>query len=224
MKNKLIRPSLLFFFMVSVVTASAQKLVNSFYAEFSPYSASYLHLENDNNTIEYHFKPAFGGSIGYECTGDGLSFLAELSFHKGKFDYAEFTKSKLSESDMAKWASQFRSEGKDYLKASGTLYFGYIFNKKRRLQFPVYGGFGGSYLEGGDVKGGTLDFAVKASVRFYISNHIALYAGATGRANLAGTQTLELEHEEYGAKLNEDTRYKNNHAIVTANAGIVYSF
>jgi hypothetical protein len=68
----------------------------------------------------------------------------------------------------------------------GSIYYGYTINNKKRLQFPLYAGFGGNYVSGEPIEKFFLSLSGKGKVKFYISNKIAIYSGLSYDTGIAG--------------------------------------
>ncbi len=75
------------------------------------------------------------------------------------------------------------------------VYYGYTINNKKRIQFPIYAGFGGNYVSGEPIEKFFLSLSGKARIKFYLSNKIALYSGVSYDTGIAagksGTTTAK---------------------------------
>ncbi len=125
--------------------------------------------------LENHYKYSpLTINVGLEKMFKGISHLLELSYTNCSFD--EYSSKK--ERDTSKEIYRFPNES-DLNDISLCYYAGYTFNKNKRLQIPLYIGIGGEYLTGDLFKKILFDFAVKARVKYYISNKVGLFIGGT---------------------------------------------
>lgn len=74
-------------------------------------------------------------------------------------------------------------------------YFGYNTLSHARVQFPFYLGVGANYINALKADGFFIDFAVRARIKVYLTNRIAIYGGAYYHMGLGGKK---LSENRYG--------------------------
>lgn len=166
--------------MLSAKTLSAQQEFDvdnarrSIAVGISPLSniSTSIYFGSGSTTKEdYSYAYSRGKSInlGYEKQYKGMLLLSEFSYTSAEFD-----------SYKLKGTSEFFNpeQTADISSYSITQYMGKTFNQMKRLQFPIYWGIGLSYITGGPFENVTLNAALRTRVKFYITERIAVYAGA----------------------------------------------
>lgn len=69
------------------------------------------------------------------------------------------------------------------------LYYGYTLNNKKRLQIPLYFGFGGNYVSGEPIDKFFFSISGKTRIKFYVSNKIAIYSGVSYDTGLSSSKS-----------------------------------
>lgn len=131
-------------------------------------ATSVFHSGSDEN-YNYAYKNGWSVNLGYERQVWGVVTLSELAYTHATFDHYILK-------GMSKYFDP--AQQADINAITFTQYAGWTFNKLKRLQFPVYVGLGGDYIKGGVFSNLTLHGAVKARVKFYVTEHIAVFGGA----------------------------------------------
>lgn len=187
----------------------AQEEFKSFGLGISPIGKMNFSLENKKGTEEskYNVQNFFSGSAFYETQLYGNNVLIEGV-------YSSF---------------QLESEGQRILTTpltKGSLYlvnafYGVTINKQKRIQFPLYIGIGGGYIDTDNdiVKSIAFGLAAKARVKFYFSNKLALFGGAT-YSLFAGSNEYE-EADSYGSTTTRELTI--NFGGLNCTMGIIFS-
>ena len=157
--------------------AKAQEKSSSITIGFAPIGSISVNQSLRNYEFSYDYESYWNASIGYEKQLKGVVSLTELTYAQAK-------------SNNLKWPDA------DLTSVTLMTYAGKTFNRNKRLQIPVYIGIGGEYFRGGPLHNLAVDLGLKARVKFYITNHIALFGGVTGRFGL-GTKKTENSDEFY---------------------------
>jgi len=196
--------------LLSSVAANAQK-TTSITIGVSPYgyAKSVAYLDSDND-FSYFYKPTIGANFCIERQGSGLSSLTEFSYYQGEFDKFELNGETMTY-NMAR--------NEDFMQAAITQYWGgTLAGKNKRVQLPMYFGIGCGYVKGGAIHNVTGDVAAKLRLKFYISNHLGIYAGGTARIGLG------VKKDEAYNDADKDKTLVVGNLLCTADAGIIISF
>lgn len=153
-------------------TAKAQEKVTSINIGFAPYGYIHENITLKDEKYKYDYKSYWSAVIGLEKQLKGVVSLTEISYAQAKFD-------KYDLKGASQWFNPYQSE--DIQDFTLIQYFGMTINPNKRVQFPVYLGIGGEYILGGPLHNIALDGAVKARVKFYITDNIGIYAGGNAR-------------------------------------------
>jgi hypothetical protein len=190
-----------------------------------PYGFANVKYHNDvlKNKFKYSYKSLLGADLGYEYQGNNHSVLTEISFNYGKFDKYE---------PSGELPVTFNPEqDDDMFSASFSIYYGFTINPRRRIQFPIYIGPFVDYLKSGVIHNVGLGGAAKLRVKFYISNKIGVFVGATGRFGIYLKDDKVDENSPEKAKYREekasdgyDTDYTINNLTFYPEAGLIFSF
>ena len=153
-------------------TAKAQEKVTSINIGFAPYGYIHENITLKDEKYKYDYKSYWSAVIGLEKQLKGVVSFTEISYAQAKFD-------KYDLKGASQWFNPYQSE--DIQDFTLIQYFGMTINPNKRVQFPVYLGIGGEYILGGPLHNIALDGAVKARVKFYITDNIGIYAGGNAR-------------------------------------------
>ncbi len=197
--------------MMSCAAAYAQK-ITSITVGVSPYGFAHSVVFWDkDHEYNYKYKPSIGANICFEKQGDGISSLTEISYYQADYDSHKFPKT-----DPAELTYNL-AQKENLMQMALTQYWGgTLFGKNKRVQLPLYAGIGCGYVKGGSLHNVTGDVALKLRLKFYISNHIGIYAGGTGRLGIG------MKDNKNG---NDDkTKHLTvGNGLITADAGIIIS-
>ena len=165
----------------------------------------------EGGNFKYHYKEEFSFSIGYERNsglsdddGDKVTTLIELLYSKGKFD----------KYDLKGEYHGFNPIQEDNIYNIGlTYYLGKTLNQGKRFQVPLLFGPSLDYVNSGAIHNLTIGVALKARLKFYITDGFGIFAGAG------------LHHGLYGRKKNhnngyEDYSYRISPTLYNIDAGI----
>ncbi len=133
---------------------------------------NHVSITLDDEEYHYDYKSYWNANIGYERQFKGVVSLTEFTYSKAKFDEYDLKGNSI-------WFNPAQTE--DLTVMSVTTYAGKTINPNKRIQFPVYIGIGGEYLSGGPIHNLAIDLALKARVKFYITDKIGIYGGGTAR-------------------------------------------
>jgi len=170
MKAKLY--TITFILLFACIGIKAQNKASSLTLSFSPFGYNHVNISLEDEKYKYDYKSYWNANIGYEKQFKGIVSLTEFTYAQAKFDKYDLT-------GTSKWFNPIQT--KDLTTMSITTYAGKTINPNKRIQFPVYIGIGGSYLNGGPLHNLSIDLALKARVKFYITDKIGVFGGATGR-------------------------------------------
>ena len=170
MKSRILTLVVLSVFYINV---NAQEKAGSITIGVALIGYHHLNIAYDKEEkYKYDYKSYFNFNVGYERQFKGVTSLAEFTYTKAKFDKYDLT-------GTSEYFNPAQSE--DISSYSLIFYAGKTFNANQRFQFPVYIGAGGDYLSGGPFHNLAVDLAVKARFKFYITNNIGIFAGASVR-------------------------------------------
>ncbi|MBR4238788.1 MAG: DUF2715 domain-containing protein [Prevotella sp.] len=165
-----------FVIIIALLFASAgvkaQNKARSITFGFSPIGYNHVNINLDDEKYKYDYKSYWNANIGYEKQFKGVVSLTEFTYSHATFDKYDLT-------GTSEWFNPAQTE--DLTTMSITTYAGKTINPNKRIQFPVYIGIGGEYLNGGPMHNLAIDLALKARVKFYFTNSIGIYVGATGK-------------------------------------------
>lgn len=153
-------------------TAKAQEKATSLNIGFAPYGYIHEKITLKDEKYKYDYKSYWSAVLGLEKQLKGVVSLTEITYAQAKFDKYDLT-------GESQWFNTRQSE--DIQDFTLIQYFGKTINPNKRVQFPVYLGIGGEYILGGPLHNIAIDGAVKARVKFYITDNIGIYAGGNAR-------------------------------------------
>lgn len=162
----------MFALLAMCTNANAQKKATSINFGFAPYGYIHENIKLKDEKYKYDYKSYWSAVFGVEKQFKGVVSLTEISYARGKFD-------KYDLKGESVWFNPNQSE--DIQDFTLIEYFGKTINPNKRIQFPVYIGIGGEYILGGPLHNLALDGAVKARVKFYVTDNIGIYAGGNAR-------------------------------------------
>lgn len=179
MKNSNIAIAILL--LLVCMGTKAQNSSRSLTVSYSPLGYNHVNISLKNEEYKYDYKSYWNVNLGFEKQFKGIVSLTEITY-----SYAKFDKYKLK--GMSDFFNPAQEE--DLKTASITTYAGRTFNRNRRLQIPVYIGIGCDYLYGGPIHNLAVDLALKARIKYYVTNNIGVLVGVTGRVGL-GTKNAK---------------------------------
>lgn len=162
----------MFALLAMCTSANAQKKATSINFGFAPYGYIHENIKLKDEKYKYDYKSYWSAVFGVEKQFKGVVSLTEISYARAKFD-------KYDLKGESVWFNPNQSE--DIQDFTLIEYFGKTINPNKRIQFPVYIGIGGEYILGGPLHNLALDGAVKARVKFYVTDNIGIYAGGNAR-------------------------------------------
>ena len=151
---------------------NAQNKNTSIILGYGPVGSIHEKIVLDDEKYKYDYNSFWNANIGIEKQFKGVSTLTEISYAQGKFDKYDLT-------GTSKWFNPAQKD--DIYSVSVTQFFGKTYNSNKRLQFPVYIGIGADYLNGGPFHNLLIDGALKARLKFFITDNFGIYGGVTGR-------------------------------------------
>jgi len=159
--------------MAIFICANAQNDgIKSINIGFAPVGYIHENIRLGGEKYRYDYKSYYNINLGYEKQLGGVVSLTEIKYAAAKFD-------KYDLKGVSAYFNPLQQE--DIYSVSVTAYAGKTINPNKRIQFPVYIGIGGEYINGGPFHNIIFDLAAKARVKFYVSNKIGIFAGGTGR-------------------------------------------
>jgi hypothetical protein len=174
----------LFFFMsmammACCVSVNAQEKTKSIHVGFSPFGipSAKLSYSKNGEKYKYDYKSYWDLSVGYEKQFKGILSYTE-------FTYGHATNDKMNLKGTTAWFDP--GYVKDINHYALTTYIGTSLNAPHRLQFPLYIGIGGEYVDGKPFRALAFDIAAKARVKFYVGDRFGLFAGANYRIGFGG--------------------------------------
>ena len=171
--------------------AKAQEKVSSLTIGYAPLGYTHVNISLDDEKYKYDYKSYWNATIGYEKQFKGAVSLTEVTYAQASFD-------KYDLSGTSKWFNPAQSE--DIYSLSVTTYVGKTINPNKRIQFPLYIGIGGDYLNGGPIHNLAIDLAAKARIKFYITSGFGIYVGATGRYGWGSKRASESKSSGSSSK------------------------
>lgn len=189
------------------MNASAQDKARSLNLGFAPYGYTHVKISGGDDKFIYDYKSYWNASVGYERQFKGAIALTELTYASAKFDKYDVT-------GVPQYFNPYHNE--DITSISLIGYIGKTLNPGKRVQFPLYIGVGGEYLEGGPIHNIALDFAAKARVKVYVTDNIGVFGGVSGRY---GYGTKKESESSNGSKT---TYYNLGNTMWYVDAGVVF--
>ena len=200
--------TIVFTLLLVCIGAKAQDKARSIALGFSPFGYTHVNITYGDEKYKYDYKSIWGANIGYERQFKGVTSLTELTYLRASFDKYDLT-------GTSKWFNPAQEE--DLTAISITTYAGKTLNPNKRVQFPVYIGIGADYASGGPIHNLILEGALKARVKFYITDKIGIYAGATGRIGYGFKSASEKSSKNSSSK-----GYTIFPILAYADAGIIF--
>ncbi|MBR0024293.1 MAG: hypothetical protein IJP59_06755 [Muribaculaceae bacterium] len=161
---------------------------------------------NESANYELHYGSKFGFSLGYEFAMGRTNSLVELTYIRSKYDRVDMY------GDNCQTARDYE-HFKDLSSFALMYYAGWTIFPNKRFQIPFYIGLGPEILQGYPFHNLMFDFGAKLRFKFYVSNRVGLFVGATGK---------------YGFGMTGDTKKKNldmhHHGTVNLDAGVTILF
>lgn len=185
--------------------AMAQEKVQSINIGFSPYGMTHAKISLSDEKYKYDYKSYWNVNAAFEKQLYGVLSLTEVSYSKAKFD----------EYDLKGTSDWFNPAQEEDLSAySLTQYIGWTINPNKRVQFPLYVGVGFESLQGGALHNLLFDIAAKARVKFYITDAIGVYVGASGKIGWGNRHASE-------SKSSNKTYYSVSGSTLFFDAGVL---
>jgi len=169
------------FFAISM-GANAQNKTLSINLGFAPVGHIHESVALKPEKYKYDYNSYINFNLGIEKQFKGVTSLSEFKYAKAKFDSYDLD-------GESQWFNPRQVD--DLYSISFTQYAGHTINANKRIQFPLYIGIGAEYINGGLFHNLLVDGAVKARVKFFITNHIGIYAGGTGRVGWGAKSASE---------------------------------
>jgi len=188
--------------------AKAQEKASSIILGYGPVGYIHENIKLGDEKYKYDYKSFWNASFGYEKQFKGACSLTEVSYGQGKFDKYDLT-------GTSKWFNPAQAE--DIYSVSVTQYVGTTINPNMRVQFPIYIGVGADYINGGPFHNLLIDGALKARMKFYITNNFGIYAGATGRLGWGSKKASEKKSSSDSSK-----GYNITNSSWSVDCGIVF--
>jgi len=190
-------------------TANAQEKVTSINVGFAPYGYIHEGIKLKDEKYKYDYKSYWSAVVGFEKQLKGVVSLTEVTYAQAKFDKHDIT-------GNSEWFNPYQKE--DIQDFTLTQYFGKTINPGKRVQFPIYIGIGGEYVLGGPMHNLALDGAIKARVKFFISDKIGIYAGGNARYGW-GMKKANSD----SSSISNDKDYTLSSVVWHIDAGVVFS-
>jgi len=202
------RIAVLTFAMLAVCSVSkAQNKASSIILGYGPVGYIHENIKLEDEKYKYDYKSFWNASFGYEKQFKGACSLTEVTYGQGKFDKYDLT-------GTSKWFDPAQME--DIYSVSVTQFFGTTINPNKRVQFPIYLGVGADYINGGPFHNLLIDGAVKARMKFYITNNFGIYGGATARLGWGAKSASESKSSS-----SSSTSYNITNTSWSVDCGIV---
>lgn len=137
--------------------------------------------DKTGNLATLSYKPTYGGSASIDFGGSFLHNMLEISYYTG-----EMTNIEQSDPILFNWnASDLRTlKSIAVFYSSGKNLLGFL--SSSRLQLPAHIGVGFTHNDIGPAKNNLFTVGVKARLKFYITDKIAIYAGGGYRGAIPG--------------------------------------
>lgn len=205
MKNRLF--AIVIALMSVSIGVHAQDMCNNIYLGFSPLGGSIISFgeSDDDVDLKFNYKSCWNATLSKEGIMMGFGYLVELSYGRGKLDKVKI------EEDPSADLKAIAHQADDIWNVSGAVYGGQVFNKGKRVQFPLYLGVGVDYTKGGIVHNTMPFVGAKLRVKGYITNSIGLWVGGNFNYDFTGKKSF-----------NDDT-YSMKAVRYYLDAGIVFS-
>jgi len=190
--------------------AKAQTKSNNLYVGFAPLGSISESISYKDEKYKYKYKSYWNVNLSYEKLFKGSSTMTELFYSKAKFNEYDLK-------GESQWFNPNQAE--DIYTISFTQYYGTTINKNKRVQFPLYIGFAADYAKGGPLHNLLIGGAAKARVKFYITNSIGIYVGATGRLGWGSKKASDSNSSRSSSK----NSYSISSKVWYVDAGITFS-
>lgn len=141
------------------------------YLGVAPYGIEKAKICGFGEKYKYDYKSYMGFILGYETQTEGMGYISEISYAQAKYDKSEIVGVPIA----------FDPNQTANIKSIAfSQLFGKTFNNFKRIQFPIYYGPRVDYLSGGPFHNLTINFCLKARVKFFFTDNIGIYAGGMG--------------------------------------------
>lgn len=186
----------------------AQQKAGNLIIGFGPTGSISEKISMDDEKYKYNYKSYWNANVSYEKLFKGSSTMTEVVYSNAKFDNYDLT-------GESQWFDPKQEE--DLFSVSLTQYYGTTINPNKRVQFPVYIGIGADYINGGPFHNLIISGAAKARMKFYITNNVGIYVGATGRLGWGSKSASESK----SSSSSKDS-YSISSTVWYADAGIIF--
>lgn len=190
-------------------SANAQQKATSINIGFAPVGSISETIKLKDEKYKYDYKSYWSAVVGLETQLKGVTSLTELTFAQAKFD----------EYDLKGTPRKFNPYQTENIQDFALVqYFGTTINANQRAQFPIYIGIGGEYLSGGPFHNLAVLGALKARVKYYITDNIGIYAGGNVRYGLGVKKASDDK-----SSISSDKDYSIGSLVWHIDAGVVIS-
>lgn len=194
---------------VSVNAQEKKDKTKSIHVGFSPFGnlSTKMSYSKTSEKYKYDYKSYWDVSVGYE-----KQFQKVISYTE--FSYAHAAIDEMNLEGTTGWFDP--EEVKAMNQFTLTTYIGKSLNAPHRLQFPVYIGFGGEYINGKPFDALCFNLAAKARVKYYVGDRFGIYAGANYRIGWGG-QSFKKDD-------NKSQLYSVTNSVFYVDAGVIVTF
>jgi hypothetical protein len=172
---------------------------------YGPVGYDHINISMGDEKYKYDYKSYQNFSLSYETQTEGLAYLTEATYAKAKFD-------KYDLNGISEWFNPAQDD--DIMSVSFSQLFGKTINNFKRVQLPIYFGPRFEYIYGGPFHNLTINGCLKARLKVYVTEKIALYVGGTA---LMGWGSKKAD----GRKNSKTSRYSITPTTAYADAGLV---
>ena len=157
---------------------------NTLYVGYAPYGFTTISSspKSSDESIKYKYKSYWNVNICKEGKLRGFGTMVEVLFSKAKFNEIV--------NPEAASAVNLPTEADDLYVFDASFYGGQVFNKGRRVQFPLYGGAGIDYVKGSPFHHLTGHIGFKFRTNIYITEKFGIYCGANYKIGIGGSSKL----------------------------------
>lgn len=180
-------------------TSSRKKFVNMNFSGLMG-NALLKHTVSENG-YKFGDIPLMGGAVELEWALKGIRYQIE-------FNYQQADMTDCTRNTVGKPTFEYDKKFAENLKImSGLFYFGTTINPCKRFQIPIYGGFGGEYIQGYPAENFSFCFCFKGRAVLYLTKNVGLFAGYRYKMSALEKKNNDLE----GLGENDKMEYVNQY-------------
>lgn len=162
---------------------------------------------------KFTYNKEIGVTIGYESVLNGIVVLPELRWFRGSISDQDME----SDAYIMPYPLPYTATSLDDINEFGFMqWLGFTINSKHRLQVPIMGGIGLSYLNGSPFHNIFFDYGGKVRVKYFITPKFGVFVGGFYEGG-TGSSSRNIPEDE-------DGKYNLKKTNLGMEAGVTFTF